>query len=207
MIWKLITKLMVFLRRRNRKTVKIETMTEKKSVPDKEWIENLKNQLKIDEGYKEYIYLDSEGLATFGIGHLITSKDPEYYEVLKHWPFLLNKTLTAEEKIKKFDESKNKVKVSQERIMDIFQKDVDIAIADTRRIFKDFDNFLPKLKEILVNMCFNLGFVRFSKFKKMIKAVENQDYKKVAKEMVDSKWYGQVGNRAKRLVKRVKSLL
>ena len=37
----------------------------------------MRDQLKIDEGVKNYIYKDSLGYPTFGIGHLITSKDPE----------------------------------------------------------------------------------------------------------------------------------
>ena len=41
-------------------------------------LNNLKEQLKVDEGYRDHVYLDSEDLPTFGIGHLITKSDPEY---------------------------------------------------------------------------------------------------------------------------------
>jgi lysozyme len=49
-------------------------------------------------------------------------------------------------------------------------------------------------------MMFNIGKGRLSGFKKMISAIEQGDYEKAAAEMVDSKWYNQVGYRAVRLV-------
>ena len=39
----------------------------------------------------------------------------------------------------------------------------------------------------------------------MKKALLARDYKKAANEMIDSKWYGQVGDRSKRLVKMMRS--
>lgn len=53
---------------------------------------------------------------------------------------------------------------------------------------------------VLLNMCFNLGLARLSGFRKMLAAVQRQDWETAAVEMVDSAWYGQVGNRSKRLV-------
>ena len=40
--------------------------------------EQVRKQLEIDEGRVEEVYLDSLGLPTFGIGHLIKESDPEY---------------------------------------------------------------------------------------------------------------------------------
>ena len=45
-------------------------------------------------------------------------------------------------------------------------------------------------------MMFNLGKTRLSKFVKMRDAIEDHDYNRAAKEMLDSKWADQVGNRA-----------
>jgi lysozyme len=55
-------------------------------------------------------------------------------------------------------------------------------------------------------MCFNLGYPRLSKFKGMKAAVEEADWNRAADEMVDSKWYQQVPNRARRLEKRMRSV-
>ena len=49
---------------------------------------------------------------------------------------------------------------------------------------------------MLVNMAFNLGRGRLSKFKKLITAVNEGNWQKAADEMVDSRWYNQVGNRS-----------
>ena len=40
-------------------------------------VEKLREQLKIDEGCVYEIYNDHLGYATFGIGHLVRSDDPE----------------------------------------------------------------------------------------------------------------------------------
>lgn len=60
-------------------------------------------------------------------------------------------------------------------------------------------------QDVLTNMCFNLGNAGFSKFKRMLAAVEAGDYERAAFEMESSLWYDQVGNRAKRLVKEMKT--
>ena len=60
--------------------------------------------------------------------------------------------------------------------------------------------------EILFNMAYQLGVPRLLGFKRMIKALENQDYLEASEEMRDSLWYQQTRNRAKRLIKRMKAL-
>ena len=51
-------------------------------------------------------------------------------------------------------------------------------------------------KDVIVNMIFNLGFVGFSQFKRMIAAIESKDNIAVVNEMLDSKWAHQVKIRA-----------
>jgi lysozyme len=52
---------------------------------------------------------------------------------------------------------------------------------------------------VVVDMIFNLGAARFSRFKKLNAALALRDYTLAAHEMMDSKWYTQVGRRAKKL--------
>jgi lysozyme len=52
---------------------------------------------------------------------------------------------------------------------------------------------------VLVNMCFNLGLNKFLEFNKMLQAIERRDYDLAAKEMLNSVWAEQVGERAIRL--------
>ena len=48
-------------------------------------------------------------------------------------------------------------------------------------------------------MIFQMGFTGVSKFKNMIKALQNHDYKQASIEMLDSRWAKQTPNRAKEL--------
>jgi lysozyme len=58
---------------------------------------------------------------------------------------------------------------------------------------------------VMQNMCFNLGIAGLSKFKKMLAALEDEDYKAAAEEMLDSLWAKQVGDRAKRLAEQMRT--
>jgi len=60
-------------------------------------------------------------------------------------------------------------------------------------------------KSVLVDMCFNMGWPTLSKFKKMFAALERGDYQEAANQMMDSKWYRQVGIRGKKLVESMRS--
>ena len=56
-----------------------------------------------------------------------------------------------------------------------------------------------------MDMLFNLGLSRLSGFKRMFRALRKGDYDTASKEMLDSKWARQVGPRAKRLAKMMKT--
>ncbi len=59
-------------------------------------------------------------------------------------------------------------------------------------------NALPKI--------INLGYPRLSAFKGMKRGVDSRDWNTAADEMVDSRWYKQVTNRAESLVGRMRSI-
>lgn len=79
---------------------------------------------------------------------------------------------------------------------------------DIRDAIKFLDQQLPWWKsldgearqEALVNMAFNLGG-RLLGFKKMLAALKSKDYERAADEALDSKWAGQVGQRAQRIAR------
>jgi lysozyme len=54
----------------------------------------------------------------------------------------------------------------------------------------------PIRQTVIANLCFNVGFRGLMQFKRMWKAIGKQNYVAAAREMVDSKWARQVGNRA-----------
>lgn len=137
-------------------------------------INKLREQLKIDEGVKYEIYKDHLGYPTFGIGHLITDNDPEYDLPIG-------------------------TKISEERVNEVFNTDVKKFINETKKIFPDLDDKPENIQLVLVNMCFNLGAPRLSKFKKFIDAINDEQWIEAAIEMMDSRWATQVGPRAERL--------
>jgi len=77
---------------------------------------------------------------------------------------------------------------------------------DCAKLYEDWDDQPEEVQQIVANMMFNLGYPRLSKFKGMKAGVDAKDYNRAADEMVDSAWYRQVGNRAERLVERMRAL-
>lgn len=76
----------------------------------------------------------------------------------------------------------------------------DIAIAEEALLkYPWYLNLDQVRKEILINMMFNLGSVKFHQFKRLHHFIANKDYQNAAEEMIQSKWCIQVGNRAKEL--------
>lgn len=144
-------------------------------------IDQLREELAYDEGCVYEIYLDHLGLPTFGIGHLVREEDPE-----NGWEVGTT--------------------VSEERVVDVFESDIAITIKDCEKLYDDFYDLPEEAQLIIANMCFNLGYPRLSKFKGMKAGVDARDWNRAADEMVDSRWYRQVTNRADRLVERMRAI-
>ena len=96
--------------------------------------------------------------------------------------------------------------VSEERCNAVFESDIEITIGDCEKLYDDFYDLPEEAQLIIANMCFNLGYPRLSKFKGMKAGVDARDWNKAADEMVDSRWYQQVTNRADRLVERMRAI-
>jgi lysozyme len=62
------------------------------------------------------------------------------------------------------------------------------------------------VKDVVVEMCYQLGVSGFSKFKKTIDHLENKRYAKASAEMLDSRWAKQTPNRAIKLSNIIKNL-
>lgn len=173
-------------------------------------LQKLKEQLIADEGRVNFIYSDKDGQPTwpgrkiinkktgkledagnptFGIGHKLTPKDPEWYAF---------KTLRPGAKML----------VTEDRIESAYIKDSESAISECCKVFPDFDKILEELQLIIANMMFNLGSLNFSEFYKFILAVKTGNYINAASEMRDSKWWRDEAthNRAERLRKRMMAL-
>ena len=142
-------------------------------------IDILRKEIEADEGCKYETYHCSEGHLTGGIGHLITEWDEEIYSGPIGTP------------------------IPEEQVKNWFDRDVQQSINDCISLFDNFDKLPEDIQHVLTNMSFQLGRPRLSKFRKMIAAVEMEDYREMALQMEDSRWFKQTTNRAQRLIDRV----
>ena len=100
--------------------------------------------------------------------------------------------------------------VSQEVVDMYYSSDFDKHVEETLHVCEgagiDFDSLPQNAQHTLVDMCFNLGANRLGKFKNMLKACANEDWKEMAAQMEDSRWYAQVGRRSKFLQEQILEL-
>ena len=73
-------------------------------------------------------------------------------------------------------------------------------------VFGWFFNSPQEIKDVVTNMCYQLGLSGFSKFKKTIYYLETDQYEEASVEMLDSLWAKQTPNRAKELSEIVRSV-
>ena len=144
-------------------------------------LEQLRLEIEADEGVKYEVYLDHLGLPTCGIGHLVVEGDEEYGAEVG-------------------------TPVSEERVAELFESDVQVTIDECERLYSGFSELPEEVQHILANMMFNMGRPRLSGFKKFNAAVEAGEWQEASEEMIDSRWYRQVTNRAERLVKRMRAV-
>lgn len=148
--------------------------------------EVLKEQIKRHEGEVLEIYEDSLGYLTFGVGHLVKDDDPEHGQPVG-------------------------TPVSQERVDEVYEHDFEKHVEETIHVFEskggeDFYSLPEDIQHVLINMTFNLGGTRFSKFNNMWKGVIENDWEKMAVEMEDSRWFKQVGRRSVELQEMVRNV-
>ena len=71
--------------------------------------------------------------------------------------------------------------------------------------FPWFQRLSETRQDVVLCMIFNLGLKGFSEFKRMIAALERQDWGLAASEMLASRWSSQVGKRAVELAELMRS--
>lgn len=149
-----------------------------------------KQQLKLDlirdEGIRDRAYYDTKGIMTIGVGFNLSR--PEALPLFSMLGYDLSEIRQYGQKVDRAD------------IFFLLDLDISSAEKDIRKVIKNFDQLSEKKQRALMNMLFNLGVTRFSRFKKMIKAIHEYDYTTASKEMLNSKWAKEdVPNRAERI--------
>ena len=105
-------------------------------------------------------YKDTAGLWTICYGHLVTKDE-----------------------LKDFDPNR---KYSEDEAIEIFKQDVNIAI-DGARVFIDEHSISEDAFLVVVELSFWIGLPRLLGFKRMRKALQENDYVTASEEMLDSK--------------------
>ncbi len=136
----------------------------------------MKSELERDEGRRSWAYLDTEQNWTVGIGHLLRGDELTAY-VQNNKPYR---------------------KLSPPEIDAIYQIDITRAEGVLSKIIPNWKQLDDVRQRALLNLAFNLGN-RLRGFVKFLDAVDEQDWERAGHELKDSKWWGQVGDRADRL--------
>lgn len=129
--------------------------------------------IKRHEGVRTRPYKDSLGLWTVGVGHLIgdgKSLPPEYNR-----------------------------EFSMQEVDALFAKDYKHHKEAAEKI-PGYGKLNPAGKAALTDLTFNMGPAWYKKWPNFTKSIAAGDMEGAARSLEDSKWYGQVGNRAKTIV-------
>ena len=143
------------------------------------------------EGKRNSVYVDTKGHPTIGIGFNLDKIDAK--QKLSNLGININKILNGQS-------------LTDEQVYILFKEDLENAIIDAHKFLSNFDQQPIEIQTVLIDMSFNLGYTRLSNFKNFREALLNKNYQLAADEMVNSKWYNQVGNRSKELESIVRGL-
>ena len=144
-------------------------------------MQRLRELLEQDEGCVYAVYLDHLDKPTCGIGHLIVEGDPEY-----GWPV--------------------GAPVSEERVAELFEQDVQIAIKDAHWLQPELDDMPEDAQITIISLAFQLGGPRYSKFLKHHAAIEARIWREAAAQLRDSKLYRQTTARTERHAQRLENI-
>jgi lysozyme len=89
--------------------------------------------------------------------------------------------------------------ITNAEAMYLLNNDVAICESELTAVLPNWRELSDTRQRVMLNMVFNLGRDRLSKFTKFIGCMKLGDFEGAAKEMMDSAWAAQVGQRAVRL--------
>ena len=147
--------------------------------------ENFVNKLIAHEGLRLQVYQDTLGIDTIGIGRNLEDRGITKEEL--DWMDIPNMDAVYEYGITEAD------------AMYLAKNDVQIVEKELVRSHPCVEELDAVRQLVLVDMAFNMGVPRLSKFKKMWAAIHENKFDIAAKEMLDSRWAIQVKSRSTKL--------
>ena len=137
-------------------------------------INQTKEAVKKEEGFRLETYRGTEGHLTGGYGHKML-KDEVAPTTHQGW-------------------------------LEIFERDFARAVTGAEDLLMLCPNIKQTARNIVVEMVYQMGAYGVSKFKGMLKALQDEDYKTASVEMLDSLWAKQTPNRANRMSERMANI-
>lgn len=152
-----------------------------------EFTRDLFLMLKADEGIKSQVYTDSLGYKTIGVGFNMDQPN-----ALKIW---------AEAKIPEnfLLVRAKKDKLSEKSIQTLLEITTANAVKDIKKLVPDFNKLTKNQRMALINMMFQMGYNRLSKFKETLKLINAKDFKAARLQARKSLWAQQTPERAIRV--------
>ena len=92
----------------------------------------------------------------------------------------------------------------KDQLEDLFDKDFNTACEEANKLIGEIP-LNHTAKGVIIEMVFQLGRPRCSKFKKMWQALRDGDYDEAANQMIDSAWHKQTTKRCESLAAAMRS--
>lgn len=176
----------------NEQQIPEKSLSNQQTPEQNNFLQNTMDMIAQHEGKRNFVYPDSEGIPTIGIGFNLTRPDAK--EKIQNLGLNYNDILNK------------KIGLTDEQIEQLFKYTYDEALDIANSFLPNFETYPDTIKQIIINMSFNMGPNRLSQFKRFRQALINKDFQKAADEMIDSQWYNQVGNRSKELVQMMRGV-
>lgn len=91
--------------------------------------------------------------------------------------------------------------ISEHEAEQLLASDAQVALEDAKKFVGEavWEELSVERQACLINMAFNLGLPTLKKFEKFRQALEDGDMQEASRQMLNSRWAKQVGQRANRL--------
>lgn len=158
---------------------------------------SLEDQLILHEGLRLEVYKCPAGYWTVGVGRNLEGKPLRKEEQ----EYIFKRSGLAPDEVIEVLKERG---ITKDEALFLLRRDIQDCEQDLKQ-FDWFDRLDPVRRKVVLDMRFNLGPQGFRQFKRMIEHLAAGRYSLAAGEMVNSRWYLQVGTRARRLVEMMRT--
>ena len=148
----------------------------------------INDYIKHWEGFSNKYYLCQSNKLTIGYGRNVTDNPISYDEYIMLFPLLSRSEAMIAIAIEG---------ISEYQAAKLLAGFIVSEIKYLMRKYRWFRQLSYLRKMVILDMIYNIGLDGFMGFKKMIKALKRGDYARASNEIEDSRYYFQVGDRAK----------